>query len=100
MKAYQVKLTLYGTHRIEDPHTPSYMRGSMCDVVDVPSRQDVEVELTAETDEDARRLCLEYHYPESDLDIEDKSIKYFEDCGDVGGAEDPSYVYDDIIELN
>ena len=70
MKKFTVSVHLDGTYTVEDPRCPSYWKGSGCYDITVNTWCDTEVEVWAETEEQARTYALEYEYNDPDTVIE------------------------------
>lgn len=60
LKQYTVNVHIDGHYLTEDPHCPSYWRGSGCYDIEVPTWCDLEVEVWAESEEQAKKLAEEY----------------------------------------
>ena len=84
IKKFTVKVHLDGTYTVEDPKCPSYWKGSGCYDITVDTWCDMDVEVWAETEEQARQFALDYEYNDRDTIVEVdavqvKSVKFVED---------------------
>ena len=71
MKLYLVTVDLNGSVMVEDPHCPSYWRGSGVYDIDAPAHQEVEVTVCAADEEEAKKIALAYDYDNSMCELQD-----------------------------
>lgn len=62
MNCYTITARLYGHYTAEDPKCPSYWRGSGVYDIEVPCTIDIRAEVTAESEEAAEELVMDYDY--------------------------------------
>lgn len=75
MKIFKANVHLDGHYTIEDPQCPSYWKGSGCYDIDVPASADLEVEVWAETEVQARKYALEYEYNDTSSSVELDAVR-------------------------
>lgn len=75
IKVYIVSVHLEGYYTVEDPRCPSYWKGSGCYDIDIHTWADVEVEVWAETEEQARKYALDYGYNDPGTIVEVEAVQ-------------------------
>ena len=100
LKRYIVRVHIDGTYTQEDPNCPSYWKGSGCYDITVNTWCDVDVEVWAQTEGDARNFALAYEYNDKDTDIEIEAvqvewIKFVEDL--VGRDMEETGVIEPVV---
>lgn len=96
MKAFEARLVLRGTYRIEDPHCPSGWHNSGCFDIDVPFRQLADALVFAESEEQAREKINEYDFS----DHPDYTVTEFDDVTILKikeSEETPEYYDGDVV---
>lgn len=93
MKTYGIDVVLHGTCRQEDPRCPSAWRGSGCYDIDVDVLQKVSLTISADSEDTAKSIAMDYDYRN---DMDDICSVEIEDSGWVG--EDDSS--NEVIEIS
>lgn len=101
LKKFMVNVHLDGHYTIEDPRCPWEWRGSGCYDIDVSVEKDIEVEVWAEAEDQARKYALDYEYKDIsstvELDaVQVEFVKFVEDLPDrdpeEAGVIDPDWL--------
>lgn len=98
LKQYTVNVHIDGHYITEDPHCPSYWRGSGCYDIEVPTWCDLEVEVWAHSEEEARKFALDYEYddPATIIEIEVIQVERVTFVADLDRDEEEAGVIDCI----
>ena len=70
LKKFMAYVHLDGHYIMEDPRCPSEWKGSGCYDIDVSAMKDIEVEVWAETEDQARKYALDYEYRDISSTVE------------------------------
>lgn len=84
LKNFTVRIHLDGYYMMEDPHCPSYWKGSGCYDITINCWADFDIEVWAETEEQAEGLAYEYDYELNKYAVtvdavQVESVKFVED---------------------
>lgn len=102
LKQYYANVHIDGHYTTEDPKCPFFWRGSGCYDIEVPTWDDLEVEVWAATEEDAKKLIYEYSFysPERSIDIDAVQIEKIEFVKDLEDHDDEEAGVIDDFTIN